>query len=512
MAPPLLGVPLEVLLQITSYLTTPEFGNFRLTCTNIEAALFRAFTIEYFTKRQFTLTEFSIQALVDIARSRLGSVLTHLIIHLEHPVTDYYPGAPVLGIGGIPLRPQDQNALVEAATSHREFTCTGLDFEMLSDAMRHLPNLETIGMRDFNSNTRRRDGTSWRSYGTPTYEQRSKSTMKLPAHSVHRRGPDAGLDYVWYTFLTILRAIGQSNANPNLTRLEILLHRCSLQDHAFKLPRHLEANILSALGKFQTIYLDSLCLNRHVRAVSANNPVFSTSHYLSRFLAKATDVRNLRLNFQNYDYEATNDLLLWLAGAVPVTAASQVAAADSLPDCFPPRPSFSNLQSLDIGMATVSPRTLVALYRRFKSTLRSISLHKIALNYTHGSKINHWSLLLSDMAKSDLGLTNIQLSYVRQLAHGSHQPVSFGNGSVTFNSTKDRSIMTWSGTNFSRSLKDITSKMEVDWESQSSDNDFDDDDDDDSDEDNEDDGDSEYGDEDEDEEMDGVGHDHLISS
>lgn len=132
---PLLNIPLEVLLQITSYLTTPDYGNFRGACKKLEADLFGAFAKEFFSKRQFALVEFSIQALVDISKSRLGPYLKHVIISLQHP--QYIPDRSTDAEHAV-----QHNHYHAEFLSHRDLTNTGLDVEMLSEAFKHLPNLE----------------------------------------------------------------------------------------------------------------------------------------------------------------------------------------------------------------------------------------------------------------------------------------------------------------------------------------------------------------------------------
>lgn len=79
-ASPFNKVPLEVLLRISSHLTTPELGALRLTCRSIEQSMFNTFMREFFTKRQFMLTEDSLQALIDISKSRLSDCLSHVIV------------------------------------------------------------------------------------------------------------------------------------------------------------------------------------------------------------------------------------------------------------------------------------------------------------------------------------------------------------------------------------------------------------------------------------------------
>ncbi|KAI0106247.1 hypothetical protein GGR51DRAFT_177331 [Nemania sp. FL0031] len=284
----LLGVPLEVLLQITSYLTTPEYGNLRITCRQVEALLFGAFAREFFSKRQFALIEFSLQALVNIAKSRFGSSLTHLIIHVEHPYTQF--GNPT-DSSPFRLRAIKENRLRIERFNHMQFTTTGLDAEMLTEAITRLPNLETIGMRDFNSGSRHRDNTSWASYGCPTFLKEA-GPLALPGDDHFR---SCGPEYTSHVFLTILRAIGNAALDGLIAKA--------------RLP--------------------------YIHVEGDNGEIIPASGYfLSRFLARASSLEHLRLNFQKYEQSATEKVLLWLAGArVNAIGSSASSNVRSLGEC-----------------------------------------------------------------------------------------------------------------------------------------------------------------------------------
>lgn len=79
----LLSIPLEVLLSITSNLPTPDYCSLRSTCKHVETQLHNAFSREFFTKRQFMISEFSLQSFIDISKSRYSTCLTHVIIGTE---------------------------------------------------------------------------------------------------------------------------------------------------------------------------------------------------------------------------------------------------------------------------------------------------------------------------------------------------------------------------------------------------------------------------------------------
>jgi hypothetical protein len=79
---PIQKIPLEVLLRITHFLTTPELGKVRLLCRSMEQALYTSFTNEFFTRKQFMISEESLQALIDISKSRLSRHLRKVHIGL----------------------------------------------------------------------------------------------------------------------------------------------------------------------------------------------------------------------------------------------------------------------------------------------------------------------------------------------------------------------------------------------------------------------------------------------
>lgn len=68
--PPLLRLPAELLLRVSSYLNTVDLGTFRLISKQVESCLFESFAREFFTKRQFMTEQISLDALVGIANHK----------------------------------------------------------------------------------------------------------------------------------------------------------------------------------------------------------------------------------------------------------------------------------------------------------------------------------------------------------------------------------------------------------------------------------------------------------
>ena len=192
--PSLLSIPVEVLLGITRNLTTPELGSLRRSCKHIESTLFPSFSREFFTKRQFMFTEFSLQVLVDISKSRMSSRLSHVIFSLQRP-------SPVSLYVHDMLRRNDwhehvkSNRLVDDCFGQMTLLNTGQDVEMLVEAFSNMSNLETVGIRDFNSPSRHRDAP----------HKESKSTCNKSSHvtlsiqmSCCIYSPALGIPHLWY--------------------------------------------------------------------------------------------------------------------------------------------------------------------------------------------------------------------------------------------------------------------------------------------------------------------------
>ena len=87
----LLSLPLELLVYISSFLKTPDLAALRLACKQTEKSLYEWFSEEFFTKKQFMLTQPSLQVLLDISRHpSLSTKLKHLII-----ATNVYDDSPI---------------------------------------------------------------------------------------------------------------------------------------------------------------------------------------------------------------------------------------------------------------------------------------------------------------------------------------------------------------------------------------------------------------------------------
>ncbi len=443
-------MPFEVLLHISSYLTTTEYCRLRLVCKHLDVSFFTPFAMEFFSKRQFMITDFSLGALVDISKSRFGPYLRYLIIGLEEPSPEQ------LGNGGLDAASDATTLFLEMCTSHQFLTNTGQDFELLREALENLPGLTTIGLRDYSSRTRFRDGLTGRynSYGLPTVFR--ETAILLDSYHLRYRDP-----YVLHVFVTILRAIGKT-ARTRPKRFEVILKRTTLVDQVFHIPRYLESTVTPVLANLNALYLDlndDPCPGPSPRH---RGPVPNMTTYIiniKRFLSKAHSLEHLRLNFQRYNVYNTSDLLQWLS--MPVNSSRGSPGSNSDPDksnlqiassLMSPCPiKFAALQQLELGFAVVKLHDLIQLYENYKSTLRTISLHKVSLkieNVEQGA-VNLWAELFDKLSMSGLSLRSISLTSLQQFFDVSiKQRVIFKNSTPEWEKK-------WSGDDPEAAFKDF---------------------------------------------------------
>ncbi|KAE9365387.1 hypothetical protein N431DRAFT_549608 [Stipitochalara longipes BDJ] len=455
--PRLTSIPLEVLLQITSNLTTLEYGNLRRTCKHIEETLFTSFAREFFTKKQFMFTEFSLQALVDMSKSRLSSCLKHVIFGLERPSMHSYHGQ-------LPSTDPQANTHVQSnrfrqeCVDHMSLLYTNQDVEMLAEAFSNLCTLETIGIRDWSSRTRNRDypHNYWNSYGIRTFELETSRHLERPRRFPHNQ---SGLldqaDYLSRVFLNLLRSLGKAGSRPK--DFEVILRETSLYDHAFNLPKYTDALVQPVLDNLRTLLLD---LNAEFGPayININNtPTECPNYLLITFLSRLPELEHLRLNFRFFRGNETSNLLSWLSK--PISAASPNTTQGTTLLESPCPIEFAKLQQLDIGMVTVESKILCGIIQKHRASLRIINLHKVSLlqtDPTKSSRDNLWAKFFGQLSKLDLRLTGMKMSLLSQQSEGRHNLRP-----ITFKDSRDPKAREWGGTDVQSCLRDFVANVVV---------------------------------------------------
>ncbi|KAI8264628.1 hypothetical protein K4K58_012086 [Colletotrichum sp. SAR11_239] len=395
---PFSKVPIEVLLRISSYLTTPELGNLRLTCKSIEQSLFNTFMREFFTKRQFMLTEQSLQALVDISNSRLSDCLDHVVIGLDF--FDYRRFSP--------MEVAQENAYRQAYADHRTLVSSGQDVVMLTEAFRNLKNLQTVGIRDYHSREREhRDGygATWASYGATTI--RKETGVDLLA----KTNTQEAQEYANKVMITLFTALGNAGARPKTFEM-LRRQMCIPNDNAFNLfTNYLKPKVVPVLEGLQTFILVANVGSGPNRGIAVPIPGQPTQkdhnrydYLLCHFLTHLTNIKHLRVN-------------------------------------------FFNAQELNFGFCDVETKALLDVVRKFAAKLKRLELYRVTLinhqphnpndpNDTSDDlrarfKFNVWAKMLKSLREvPGLDLEHIKIALPNQISAGMHARVSFyGKGS-----------------------------------------------------------------------------------
>ncbi|KAK3716313.1 hypothetical protein LTR37_006463 [Vermiconidia calcicola] len=349
----ILRLPPELVLRVSSNLNTPDLGAFRRTCKQIETNLFESFAREFFTKRQFMIEHVSLAALVGIANHKtLAPYLTEVIIgcdYLSHHEQRSYPHLE-----------RDLSGQIERGM----FTETGQARDMLVDAFSNLPNLRTVGLRDYNGTGRYRDGETalWRSYGWST--GLSEEDLRITGRETLKLGT-ATPDFI---FPLLLFALGQAASRP--AHINVFLRGQRLPDKSFNvLAGYMYPKVEPVLSKLRTLLLS---LNDSVSVSSHDAP----HDNLKRFLRHTPVLEHLRLNFRpGMD---ANTLLEWLGP--PLHGSVQL----------------QYLTTLDLGLLSADPAVLLPIISKFPLT--SLSFWKVSLQPRDALGLlpdsNTWSLFL----------------------------------------------------------------------------------------------------------------------
>ena len=357
-------IPIEVILRISEHLTTNELGNLRLTCKQIENALYLTFANEFFSRKQFMLTDFSLQALLDISKSRLG----HAVRRLQISVEMVEPRAAYIAT--------DYGR--EVAQRQRTFYENNLDKEMLAEAIGNLSNIEELVIRDSNSWGRTRDSTAWHSYGRLLEGRKGVGFITNESWGPNE---EDRVDPARRTLQTVLHAYALSGQHPK--GLELLLRERGNQvtDAAFQIPEDLQARLIPALEKLEKLHLTVGLTEHPVEEIfevddEAGDDIFHphASYYLCKFLSHTKNLKNLRLNGDRIDRAGFNRILSHLADPkLPINDETSQGL------------SFPNLEEFSIGLAFIRKELLIAAARNLAPTLRSFEMWRMLIYTTQGT-------------------------------------------------------------------------------------------------------------------------------
>lgn len=280
-------LPRELLDGIASFLPTRDFNNLRLSCKRVENLLFPYWANCFFRVKQFMISDFSLNTLLDISRHPvLSKHLTHLAIGLDHL-------SAVCSSSLSLSNAEDLDWYHSALASQESMFPTGEAVRLLSAALANLPNLEYVNIRDYSSPTRYRDAGYWNSYGSSAHRQWDGLHGGISGPGLYTRDSD----FTSKVFKALITALGQTSASrrSQLRRLDLIIFGLGCHDDAFALVRAPDAALRTMLDGLTTLHL-SLRLRTRIYSLNTSTHYnFSTVH-LQRFLTFTPNLTWLRLN------------------------------------------------------------------------------------------------------------------------------------------------------------------------------------------------------------------------
>ncbi|KAI1468648.1 uncharacterized protein F4812DRAFT_338067 [Daldinia caldariorum] len=259
MSPNLTTIPLEILIQVTSYLDTRDYAAVRLVCRKLEFLLFRPFAQKYFTLIWFMRTEYDLQALVDISESRLSPYLKHVLIEedifcwgvFKQRENDSYFINKTLKCLRL-VSPRERLKFLEFAAEQSEFLSTGRDRELLIKAFRNL-QLETVEIRGlpFFGHYKIRSSGTYKAY------KKTRLHNRFFTHPDLR--PDLQPDlFEWDLFAkcaqSVLLALVDSRARPRRFKIYAMLP--AMNGRALNIPDFPEDAVQSMASSLETMEIE----------------------------------------------------------------------------------------------------------------------------------------------------------------------------------------------------------------------------------------------------------------
>lgn len=387
--PQLSDMPPELLVHFTRYLSNEDIGHVRLTCKQYEAAIFKTFARQCFTKKQFMLTERSLQVLIDISKHpEFGSQVKHLVLCLDH-YTDHF-------MGSTPLEDQGLEYL-QGKGAQLALIASGAARDMLVLAMKSLVNLEVVDIRDFQQ--------FFKSYGAAAVAQ--ETGVSLVTH------PTSGFESMpSNVFNIVVQAIGQvvDRGAQRGINIETVIRNNSwaLSDAAFFLPAITRTETIVALKRIKKLHL---CLDMdhatfHQKALhdptDTKERRWMAKSHLQLFLSNTSNLEELRLNFpKSPDQNLQRAFLYWIG----------------LPRQFScPIHFTAPLKRLELGLVRLSSEDYAGLFRKFKDTLEAFSIWNSAVELSRQEredKVNGWGHLFKKLAVQLPKLTEVVVGRLR---------------------------------------------------------------------------------------------------
>lgn len=359
----LLGLPTELLLQISAHFSLSEYLAARATCRRLDAALLESYGRTFARTFQVMRTDFSLQGLVDMSKSRLSPFLKHVIVSMEEfpPGSEYHSG-------------QDMGYW----QSQRQLIASGADFSMLQEAF-GATRLETVELHSYYCYD---PEAPWTTYGA------SRILRDTGLDLSKTKPPDNVSQTLAQIVMDLLGALGRAGARPR--RFMVSLAEGHLRDEAFVVPSQIKEAVVSVLSHLESVSLPLQIGGRPpgIIGLPIENPS-DTTYNFRRFL-RYLDTRNLQclrldcIGANVSESPEVQSLFQWLGSSPTASLAGQRllnvgGSVSGRLRASPPPVRFEMLLSLDLGDICIAKETLVQVIKKFRPSLRTLRLRSVCL-------------------------------------------------------------------------------------------------------------------------------------
>lgn len=437
---PIQKIPLEVLLRISYYLSTPDLGRLRLTSRSIEQALYTTFVDEFFTRKQFMITQESLQALIDMSKSRLSKHLRFVHFGLNRFFEEFNPVA----------EDEKEDRLRRRISDIFTLWNTGHHRDMMAEAFRNLENLEDVIIRDSDSR-RPRDGphAKWRSCGYTTALNETGDKMKY-SDTFMRSVAGLPCRYSSQVFTAVIYALGTAQARPK--GIDIMLtDDNSLTDHSLNIPDFLQPSVVPILEGLEKLHL---CIR-----VPFAPPPFPP-RLIQEFLPHATNLKSLRINEVLSHAAIMGDFFDWIAGDLDYQASTDGTKQGDLVVSMP------RLEKLSLGTMCVDAPRLLKLAWKFAPSLKSLELRRVTLfqeappdmQTMSKPEESFWDPFLKDLTE----IPGLDLEHFKADMLGQRYDSDHHNATVSFKGYGD--VCEYNGSDWKRFIGEIRPLLDVEWQ------------------------------------------------
>ncbi|KAK1757165.1 hypothetical protein QBC47DRAFT_444060 [Echria macrotheca] len=393
-------LPNEILENIAFYLEPEDLVSLRLTCRKVNSALWYFFSKNYFTKRQFMVSKQSVDTLLDISHhAALCSKLRHLVLvpdvlsvyyPLDYRLSDLRPTPQrMLSLVGEPKTKEQLKALVGAYRSfhtlmgyHREAVLSTPSNEPehcrfryeLAEAIRNLPQLETVDIRDFPANPHADSNRT-----KPLTSSGAKTLEKMTGE---RHVITTEPEFISHLFRMVMAACMDRPAHPDQQPI-----------------RHLDVHIRNRKSDFFpstlgypmsrpnecSFFMKSL---RRLRLTITPRNSPGEKPCLAHFISLAPNLEWLRLNSQwragtDWGRSVFENTLNWIHHDQSQVDPQGIWFVDSEhnPTVHSPGNAvvLPKLERLELGWAVLEWRVLADALTRLRPTLKAVSFRHIVL-------------------------------------------------------------------------------------------------------------------------------------